>query len=122
MIVAGFGFRAATDVVSLQDAFARAAGGTRVTALATAADKATSPAFRQLAQALALPIHAIAQSDLTSIETQTQSAAALAARETGSVAEASALAAAGQGARLLAPRQISTDRMATCALAQGEPQ
>ncbi|ENO84722.1 hypothetical protein C666_16775, partial [Thauera linaloolentis 47Lol = DSM 12138] len=43
-----------------------------------------------------------------------------AARGCGSVAEAAALAAAGQGARLLAIRHISPDRSATCAIAQGE--
>ena len=34
-------------------------------------------------------------------------------------AEAAALAAAGPGARLLGPRVVSADRMATCALAEG---
>ena len=40
----------------------------------------------------------------------------------GSVAEAAALAAAGPGARLLAPRMISADRMASCALAMSLPE
>ncbi|MHA6346914.1 cobalamin biosynthesis protein, partial [Roseivivax sp. CAU 1761] len=47
--------------------------------------------------------------------------AALPARyDTGSVAEAAALAAAGPGARLLGPRAVSPDGCATCALAQGK--
>ncbi len=37
---------------------------------------------------------------------------------TGSVAEAAALAAAGPGARLVAPRVVSTDGMATAAIAE----
>jgi cobalt-precorrin 5A hydrolase len=37
---------------------------------------------------------------------------------TGSVAEASALAAAGPGARLLGPRVISGDGLATAAIAE----
>ncbi|HZV10809.1 MAG TPA: precorrin methylase, partial [Novosphingobium sp.] len=37
---------------------------------------------------------------------------------TGSLAEALALVAAGPGARLIAPRHISTDGMATAAIAQ----
>jgi cobalt-precorrin 5A hydrolase len=43
----------------------------------------------------------------------------LAARGVGSVAEAVALAAAGPGARIVVARVISSDRMATCAIAQG---
>ena len=36
------------------------------------------------------------------------------------VAEPAALAAAGPGARLLGPRALSSDRMATCAIAKKE--
>jgi len=115
MIVAGFGFRAGTRTDSLRDALARA-GGTP-DALATAADKA--PALGGLSDALGLPVIAVRPADLTAQRTTTTSAASTTARGTGSVAEAAALAAAGPGARLLAPRAISTDRRATCALAEG---
>ncbi|SDY31179.1 cobalamin biosynthesis protein [Citreimonas salinaria] len=115
MIVAGFGFRAAATADSLRDALARA--GKDADALATAADKAEAPAFRALADALSLPVTAVPPEALAAQETATHSEASLAAHGTGSVAEAAALAAAGPGARLLAPRAISGDRMATCALA-----
>ncbi|MFP4328377.1 MAG: cobalamin biosynthesis protein, partial [Paracoccaceae bacterium] len=52
------------------------------------------------------------------MQTLTRSAYALDTYRTGSVAEACALAAAGPGALLLGPRAISSDRMATCALAR----
>ena len=68
---------------------------------------------------MGVPLVALPAAALAGIRTQTFSSFSLAAHGTGSVAEASALIAAGEGARLLGPRQISPDRMATCALAQG---
>lgn len=118
MIVAGFGFRGRATVDSLHDAYARA--GTGADRLATAADKAGTPVFRAFAARLGLPVSAIAPGALAVAETQTRSPASQASRGTGSVAEASALAAAGPDARLTGPRVISTDRLATCALAKGE--
>lgn len=119
MIVAGFGFRTAASVASLQDALA-AAGGARVSALATADDKAATPAFRAFAAALDLPVLTVDAAAIAAQPTATRSAAALAARGTGSLAEAAALAAAGPNAQLLTPRVISQDRMASCALAEKE--
>ncbi len=117
MIVAGFGFRAGAGADSLRDAFARAGG--QADRMATLADKAAAPAFR--AVAATHDVVAVAPHAARAVATPTQSAAVQAARATGSVAEACALAAAGPGARLLAPRAISGDRMASCALAQSAP-
>jgi len=118
VIVAGFGFRSGAGLPALRAALALAQDGQpTVTHLATAQDKVS--VLAPLALALDLPLAGIAPGALEAAITLTQSAATLAARGTGSVAEASALAAAGAGARLLGPRHISPDRMATCALAQG---
>ena len=117
VIVAGFGFRAGASVDSLRDALARAAADHAPDCLATAADKVQAPAFQQLVAETGLPFHAIGAADLAAMKTLTQSAAAQASHRTGSVAEAAALAATGPGARLIAPRIISTNRQATCALA-----
>nr|WP_134680529.1 cobalamin biosynthesis protein [Paracoccus ravus] len=119
MIVAGFGFRASANVESLADALHRA-GGSRIAAIATAEDKAGGPVFRALAERLAVPLRAIPAEALAAMETPTRSPASLAARRLGSLAEAAALAAAGPNPRLLGARAISGDRLATCALAQGE--
>jgi cobalt-precorrin 5A hydrolase len=117
VIVAGFGFRAAATADSLADALARAGGTPNV--LATAEDKAQSPAFLSLAKRMCLQVAAIDAGALSAQTTLTQSETSRAARATGSVAEAAALAAAGRGARLLGPRAVSGDGMATCALAEG---
>lgn len=118
MIVAGFGFRSGAGLSSLRAALALAQKGQPpITHLATALDKL--PTLAALAEALGLPLTGISPEALARVSTVTNSSASLAARGTGSVAEASALAAAGPGARLLGPRRISPDRMATCAIAQG---
>lgn len=117
MIVAGFGFRSAATEASLRDALARTGMQDRVTALATPQDKAQAPAFLALSAGLHLPILEVAPDQLTEALTPTNSPASQTYRQTGSVAEASALSAAGPGGRLLQVRVISADRMATCAIA-----
>lgn len=120
MMVAGFGFRAAATAESLRSAYRAAAGGRAVAALAAPADKAALPALTDFARETGLPLRPVAPAAMALAETITQSQAALAHRRVGSVAEAAALAAAGKGARLIAARSVSADRMATCALAEGE--
>ncbi|MBU2981650.1 cobalamin biosynthesis protein [Lentibacter algarum] len=115
MIVAGFGFRQSATLDSLRDAYAKA--GHTAQSIATAADKAEAPAFQALAAELDLPIVAVAPEALEMQTTTSQSQASQAAHQTGSVSEASALAAAGPQARLLSARVISDDRLATCAIA-----
>lgn len=112
MIVAGFGFRKSATAASLQDALAKAKVARAVDATATLVEKAEAlRPFGGLIIEVMLE-DAQAQSTLTS------SKASLAAWGVGSVAEATALAAAGPGARLLGPRVVSSDGLATCALAE----
>lgn len=119
MIVAGFGFRGNATASSLQDAYDLARGAAVANLFATAADKAQSAVFRDFAMSLAIPPLGIAPAELEAQETVTRSAPSMAARRTGSVAEAAALAGAGRGARLLVARAVSRDGRATCALAEG---
>jgi cobalt-precorrin 5A hydrolase len=121
MIVAGFGFRHSATVESLRSAYELAAQNHQVTALATADDKAQATCFTALALSLSLPAHAINPTAIAACKTTTQSPRVLQERATGSLAEAAALAGAGTGARLIAPRYISQDGKATCALALERP-
>ncbi|MDE1131175.1 MAG: cobalamin biosynthesis protein [Ascidiaceihabitans sp.] len=118
MIVAGFGFRSSATVDSLTSALSEA-GVNAVDAIATAEDKSKTTVFINFAETIGAQIVSIDASALTQSETHTQSQASQTHRDTGSVAEAAALAALGEDAKLLAPRSISNDRMATCAIAQG---
>jgi cobalt-precorrin 5A hydrolase len=119
-MIAGFGFRQGADPAALNaalDAALAATGTTRsqVTTLATLDTKA-----KTLGAAIALPVIPLRAQDLAGITTPTQSPRILAEFGTGSIAEAAALAAL-PGARLLAPRSVSPDAMATCALATRTP-
>lgn len=118
MIVAGFGFRKSATLASLQSALSQA-GEHVISALAAPHDKCQAACLADLAAVTGLPILPICADRLTRSQTTTQSARSLRERATGSVAEAAALAAAGPGATLIKTRQISHDRLATCAIATG---
>jgi cobalt-precorrin 5A hydrolase len=120
MKIAGIGFREAAGIDSLRSALMSAGGTDGVMALATAAEKAEARALVALATELHLPIRAIAPDALAAVETLTRSERVAARFGTGSLAEAAALAAAGPTARLLGPRAVSADGMATAAIAEGD--
>ena len=122
-VVAGVGFRAGTAPDEILALVRRALHEAHLlpealTALATAADRASAPNFLTAAAALDLRPLAIAPTALVLADAQvvTRSERIAASRGVGSVAEAAALAAAGPGARLLLPRIASAG--ATCALAR----
>lgn len=129
MTVAGFGLRQQASLASLRDALAQALlqAGTEASAcgpltlLATAQDKADAPCLQALAASLNLPVFAVPPEAMAAVKTLTDSAPVRERCGTGSVAEAAALAAAasltGPRAMLLHPRVISSDRLATCAIA-----
>ena len=143
VMVAGLGFRAQCNVASLRAALNAALNATQqaqgpastysasgmpitLTALATAADKASHPALLQLAAELQLPITPVNLSQLAS-QAATPSAHVPTRYGAHSVAEAAALAAAAMTiqaepvrAQLLTPRCTSPDRLATAAIAFSE--
>lgn len=114
MKVAGIGFRDGATVGAVLDALTLA-GGAGVTRIALPERKrghAICAALESHGYALVF----IADAVLATTATPTQSPIALRHYGTGSVAEAAALAAL-PGAQLAAPRTLSTDRMATAAIA-----
>ncbi|MDP3261965.1 MAG: cobalamin biosynthesis protein [Tabrizicola sp.] len=117
MIVAGFGFRSGATLGALQEALAKAGGPSGVTHLATLSAKAEG--LRPLALALDLPVVALEAELLRGIPTPTRSSRVVAMFGTGSISEAAALAAAGEGACLRGPRSVSSDGTATAAIAEG---
>ena len=115
MKVAGLGFRRGASAESLAAALALVGPAD---ALATAEDKVHEPGLQRLANRLGFKVHAISRAALE-LQGVEGSARVMAEYGTGSVAEASALAAAGPGARLLIGRRTSPDGMAVAALAEG---
>lgn len=119
VVVAGFGFTSQATAESLRNALAKTGAADDVTSLATPADKTMKDAILAMSKDRNLPIQAIDPGKLEAAQPRTQSRISQAARRTGSVAEAAALAAIGPQATLVVTRQISDDRMATCAIAKG---
>ena len=120
MRVAGFGFRNEATMDSLVSALQLAGGRDGIASCATASSKSGAPCFVAMTRDLGLPVVSVPDADLAMAPVQSCSDASENAFRTGSVSEAAALLAAGPGARLLAPRAISADRMATCAIAERE--
>jgi cobalt-precorrin 5A hydrolase len=114
------GFRKEATIESLRDALAAAGGARGLDALATATDKADAAVIVALAREMGLTIRAVPAEVLARVGTPTGSARIATMFGTGSLAEAAALAAAGQGARLVAERTVSHDKAATAAIAEGE--
>lgn len=110
--VAGFGFRVGANLESLLAAFRLA--GVGVEALATVENKVLG--LKPLGLRLDLPVIAVAKDRLSA---RPGSERARQLYGTGSVAEASALAAAGVGAVLVMTRIVSPDGMAVVAIAEG---
>ncbi|WP_278921241.1 cobalamin biosynthesis protein [Pseudophaeobacter profundi] len=121
MKIAGFGFRSTATLADLRAALALT--GARPDALASLATKAAQPALIELARELALPLIALREEDIAGEQTLTCSPRIKSRFGTGSVAEACALVAARQGAdlarsRLIAPRVITANGIATAAIAE----
>lgn len=121
-LVAGIGFRRETgadEIVALvvQALDAIGASQDRLSALATAEDRAGDHGAIGAAAALGIPLLGIGEADMLAADdrVQTRSARIEASRGVGSVAEAAALAASGEEGRLVLPRIASS--CATCALA-----
>lgn len=120
MRVIGFGFRAAADLASLQDAMRRAlgAGDAQIDAIVTEAAKSRETVFQDLAQLMQVPGLGVRADDLALMITPTQSQRIQDKFGTGSLAEAAALAAVGPDAELIARRVVSGDGKAVAAIAE----
>lgn len=116
MRVAGFGFRSGASLATLRHLLqvVEAKGG-RADALASVPEKASAPVMQSLSTDLGLPLRAVS---VDGIATPTQSLRVKSMLNTGSVAEAAALAAAGPGATLSVLRIVAADGTATCAMAE----
>jgi cobalt-precorrin 5A hydrolase len=125
MIVAGVGCRRGTSADELEKVVRLALGlfelaPERLGAIATESEKANEPAFPEVARRLSVPLVACTAFELDRVAGQvlTASKFVLEAKGLPSIAEASAVVAAGRNARLLGAR-VASER-ATCAIATGE--
>ena len=118
--IAGFGFRSMANIDSLVNALNKASAQHKIAGFSAPADKINHSALRELARIYGLPLFAVENELMKSIETVTKSTVVIEKRQTGSVAESAALAFFKGPAKLLEPRKISDDGLAVCAIAEGE--
>lgn len=121
MKVAGIGFREDATAADIQAALALC--DQTVDAVASIAAKAHAPAMQEFARSIGLPVIALQEADIAGEQTLTCSPRIKARFGTGSLAEAAALVGARHGqpgatARLLAPRVVTADGLATAAIAE----
>ena len=121
MKVAGIGFRASATLADLRQALDLLQA--QPDALASLQAKAAAEPLKTLATELGLPLIALAEEDIAGEQTLTCSPRIKARFATGSLAEAAALVGArparpGARARLIAPRIVTANGLATAALAE----
>ena len=121
MKVAGIGFRASATLADLRQALDLLQA--QPDALASLQAKAAAEPLKTLATELGLPLIALAEEDIAGEQTLTCSPRIKARFATGSLAEAAALVGARQArpgarARLIAPRLVTANGLATAALAE----
>ncbi len=125
-LVIGLGFRDVASARSIGEVLSavalQAARPELATVIAVVEDKAAHPGLRAAVQSARLPVETIATETMRQAGTRvtTRSELVLKKRGVGSVSEATALAAAGAGARLVVTRMVSADRTATAAAALSE--
>ncbi len=125
VIVAGIGCRKgcdAADIVAVVDAAlsSHGLGRAALSAIAVPAGRAAMPAVGEAARRLGLPLLTPDRAALDNVTSRllTYSIHSMRATGLGSACEAAALAAAGDGSRLLGPRLV--EGPATCAIAIGD--
>jgi cobalt-precorrin 5A hydrolase len=127
-LVFGLGFRDEASAQSIAELLANVAAHAALpgvaSVIAVLEDKAAHPGLVTAAQIADLPIETVAADKMRQADARvaTRSERVEIYRGVGSVCEATALAAAGEGARLVVTRMVSADRHATAAAAiTGDP-
>lgn len=115
MRVAGIGCRAETPLATLRTLLTGAGRIDLVAGLLT-----RSGQVQPVAASLGLRFFAVDEADLPGTVTPTRSPRLATRFGTGSVAEATALIAAGRNARIVEIRKVSADATATIAIAEGD--
>ena len=122
MIVAGIGCRKGVSVDAVINALAHVeqVHGVKVDFIATAPIKADEPALLEAATHLNMALVVVAQADFEQAASRTLTRSETSLRHSGSpsLSEAAALAALGEGSRLIVQRMVMGD--ITVAIATGE--
>ena len=119
-IIVGFGFRQSAKLDSFENAFAQTKITQSCDGIAVPDDKVAHEGLQAFAKKQGLAIFGVSQAVIAAAKTPSQSHIIRQKRQTGSVAEAVAIALFQEPASFLVTRCISQDRTAVCAIAKGE--
>ncbi|WP_169546401.1 cobalamin biosynthesis protein [Sneathiella aquimaris] len=113
----GIGFRSDATLASFEDVYEKVNSGFHICGVATLSGKEKTPAFIQFISEMDVPVSVHSRESLGRFKTPSVTVKSVEIYGVSSVAEASALAAAGPSSRLCGKRQVSDDGMATAAIA-----
>lgn len=113
----GIGFRSDATLASFEDVYEKVKSGFQICGVATLSGKEKTQAFIQFINELDVPVSVHSRESLARLKTPSITVKSVEVYDVSSVAEASALAAAGPSGQLCGKRQVSEDGMATAAIA-----
>ena len=117
--IIGCGFRQNASLESFESALSKLPKTEHYSGICVPEDKIAHEALCSFAKKLNLPIYSVGNQEIMDVTTHTRSSKIIKLRNTGSIAEATALAIFKTPAKLVATRAISNDRYAVCAIAKG---
>ena len=118
MNVLGLGFRKSATLKSFKNALTRTKFVNSLALIAVPTDKSVHPNLIRFARALGIDIITISRAEIIAQDTTTQSKIIKHFRQSGSVAEASALVGAGENSLLIVKRVLSNDGCVAAAVAR----
>ena len=114
----GFGFKSTVTITSFNELFESYIKRYDAFTVATSKEKAINAVFKKFIRTNSLKMIQNEQDDIYNIITPTVSHLSMKFKNVGSFCEAAALAAGGTASKIICERKISSDRLATIAIAE----
>ena len=117
-VIAGIGFKSTVTITSFNELFENYLKKYSAFTVATSKEKAKNKAFLQFINANHLKLIQIEEDAISNIITPTDSHLSKKFKNVGSFCEAVALVGGGSASKIVCERKISSDRLATIAIAR----
>ena len=117
-MIAGIGFKSTVTITSFNELFESYIKRYSAFTVATSKEKAINAVFLKFVSTNSLKLIQIEEDDIYNIITPTVSHLSMKFKNVGSFCEAAALAAGGTASKIICERKISSDRLATIAIAE----
>ena len=117
-MIAGIGFKSTVTITSFNELFESYIKRYSAFTVATSKEKAMNAVFLRFVSTNRLKLIQIEEDDIYNIITPSVSRLSMKFKNVGSFCEAAALAAGGTASKIICKRKISSDRLATIAIAE----